>query len=232
MTGTQPPIADYGLVGDTRTAALVSSTGAIDWFCVPRFDGEPLFGRLVGGAPAGTFRLGPVGPAPVAERRYNPHTATLVTTWQVGEARLTLTEGMVADVAGRLLPTTLLVRRLSAQGTAVDAAVEFDPRHGERHRRPRVRDRREAVVCEWGSLAMSLACGPRLSVVPGEPTTVTISPGTPVTFVLAVAQREPSSTSTRPRPGTCWRGTRPAGAPGRPRSTSRFPSATPWSAAC
>ncbi|BCB75800.1 hypothetical protein Pflav_022100 [Phytohabitans flavus] len=46
-------------------------------------------------------------------------------------------------------------------------------------------------MCEWGSLAMSLACGPRLSVVPGEPTTVTISPGTPVTFVLAVAQREP-----------------------------------------
>ena len=30
--------------------------------------------------------------------------------------RLTLTEGMVAEVSGRLLPATLLVRRLSASG--------------------------------------------------------------------------------------------------------------------
>src|SRR6266540_2849050 len=54
-----PPIGDYGLIGDTRTAALVSADGAIDWLCVPGFDGDPLFGRRVGGPEAGTFRLGP-----------------------------------------------------------------------------------------------------------------------------------------------------------------------------
>ncbi|MDQ7904364.1 glycoside hydrolase family 15 protein [Phytohabitans sp. ZYX-F-186] len=185
------PIGDYGLLGDTRTAALVSSAGAIDWFCVPRFDGEPVFGRLVGGPPAGTFRLGPATPAPVVERRYRRHTATLVTTWQVGGGRLTLTEAMVAEVAGRLLPATLLVRRLSAQGAAVDAVVEFDPRHGERQRPPRVRHRGPALVCEWGALALCLASAPRVDVVPGRPAPVTVAPGEPVTFVLAVAHREP-----------------------------------------
>jgi len=188
---TPPPIGDYGLLGDTRTAALVSSDGAIDWLCVPRFDGQPVFGRLVGGPPAGTFRVGPTGAAEAVERRYRPHTTTLETTWAVGERRLTLTEAMVAEVAGRLLPATLLVRRLSAEGGAVDAVVEFDPRLGERHRSPRIRRDRRAVVCQWGALAVSLSCTPELTVNPGQRTSITVTPEHPVTLVLAVAHREP-----------------------------------------
>ncbi|MFL6104189.1 MAG: trehalase-like domain-containing protein, partial [Actinomycetes bacterium] len=108
------PIEGYGLLGDTRTAALVGSDGAIDWLCVPRFDGQPVFGRLVGGPAAGSFGMGPAGAAPVITRRYRPHTATLATTWDTPGGRLTLTEGMIADVTGRLLPSSLLVRRLTA----------------------------------------------------------------------------------------------------------------------
>jgi GH15 family glucan-1,4-alpha-glucosidase len=76
----RPPIEEYGLLGDTRTAALVASDGAIDWMCIPRFDGPPVFGRLVGGPAAGTFRLGPAGPSTVTARRYRPQSATLETT--------------------------------------------------------------------------------------------------------------------------------------------------------
>jgi GH15 family glucan-1,4-alpha-glucosidase len=193
MTGgpAGAPIGSYGLLGDTRTAALVSDDGAIDWLCVPRFDGEPIFGRLVGGAPAGTFRLGPAGPATLVKRQYRRHTATLETTWAVGGHRLTLAEAMVAEVGGRLLPATLLVRRLTAETGPVDAVVEFDPRLGAEHRLPRVRHRRRAVVCEWGSLAVSLGCPPELTVEPGRPTLVTVVPGRPVTLVLAVARHEP-----------------------------------------
>ncbi|MER7893763.1 glycoside hydrolase family 15 protein [Micromonospora sp. NPDC094482] len=185
------PISDYGLLGDTRTAALVAGDGGIDWLCVPRFDGEPLFGRLVGGPDAGTFRVGPARPAPVVERRYRQYTATLETTWAVGSGRLTLTEAMVAEVSGRLLPTTLIVRRLSTEDAEVDAVVEFDPRLGVRHRRPRVHHRRPALVCQWGSLAVSLSSAPDLAVEPGRPAPVRVSPGRPVTLVLAVAYREP-----------------------------------------
>jgi len=127
------PIEDYGLLGDTRTAALAGSDGAIDWLCVPRFDGQPVFGRLVGGPAAGTFGMGPTGAATVIARRYRPHTATLETTWDTPGGRLTLTEGMIADVTGRLLPSSLLVRRLTAPDGPVEAVIEFDPHLGHHH---------------------------------------------------------------------------------------------------
>ncbi|MET0524028.1 MAG: glycoside hydrolase family 15 protein [Nocardioides sp.] len=196
------PIADYGLLGDTRTAALVSSDGAIDWFCAPRFDDVPVFGRLVGGQDAGTFAAGPAPPAALVDRRYRGESATLVTTWEVGPGRLTLTEGMVAEVAGRLLPPTMLVRRLSAEGCPVIAKVHFEPRRGELHVRPRVRRRFDnGLLCEWGSLALSLTCDTELGIEPGRPTLVTVRPGQPVTLVLGVAHREPL---IRVEPAAAW----------------------------
>jgi GH15 family glucan-1,4-alpha-glucosidase len=187
----QPRIEDYGLLGDTRTAALVASDGAIDWLCIPCFDGQPLFGRLVGGPAAGTFRMGPAGAATVASRRYRPETATLETTWHTTGGRLTLTEGMVADVTGRLLPSSLLVRRLSAAGGPVDAVVELDPRLGERHRPPRSEHRGEVLVCRWPTTAIAVSSSPVTPIEPGRPTTLTVTPGRAVTVACGVADREP-----------------------------------------
>jgi GH15 family glucan-1,4-alpha-glucosidase len=186
-----PPIGDYGLIGDTRTAALVSADGAIDWLCVPRFDGDPLFGRLVGGPEAGTFRLGPAGRSRSTRRRYHPASATLETTWDTTTGRLILAEGMVAEITGRLLPTTLLVRRLSAQDGPVQAAIELDPRLGERRRPPKAQRRGDALVCQWGSTALAIQTTPRMPLEPGRPLRVTVTPDRPVTVVLAVASREP-----------------------------------------
>ena len=186
----EPPIGDYALLGDTRTAALVASDGSIDWLCLPRFDGDPVFARLLGGPGAGLFRVGPAQSAPVLERRYVPDTSTVETSWRVGGARLTLSDAMVAEVTG-LSPTTLLVRHLTAEGGPVDAIVEFDPRLGETHRRPRVRHRAEGLVCEWGALALSLSASLSLDIEPGRATAITVRPGNSLTLVLAAAHREP-----------------------------------------
>jgi GH15 family glucan-1,4-alpha-glucosidase len=184
------PIADYGLLGDTRTAALVSSAGSVDWLCAPAFDGDPVFGALLGGPEAGRFLAGPAGPATVVSRKYRENTATLETVWAAGNGRLVLTEAMIAEVAGELLPTTILVRRLAADGSPVTVTVLFDPRVGENHRLPRVR-RGPDVVCNWGPLAASLGTSPRLGLEPGRPLTFDITPGKPLTLVLALAFGEP-----------------------------------------
>jgi GH15 family glucan-1,4-alpha-glucosidase len=184
-------IEDYGLIGDTRTAALVDSDGSLDWLCIPRFDGQPVFGQLVGGTAAGSFRLGPRHPAEVITRAYRSDTATLETTWQTDTGRLTLTEGMVAEVRGRLLPTTTLVRRLTAPDGPVSAVIHFDPRLGERHRRPRAQHRGEVLVCSWSSLAAALRTSHRVTIQPGQPRALTVASDRPFTCVMSVADREP-----------------------------------------
>jgi GH15 family glucan-1,4-alpha-glucosidase len=184
------PIADYGLLGDTRTAALVSAEGSVDWLCAPAFDGDPLFGALLGGPEAGRFLAGPAQPAPVIARSYRPNTATLETVWATGSGRLTLAESMIAEVAGELLPTTVLIRRLTAEHSPVSATVLFDPKLGEQHRRPHVRHGAD-LICDWGPLATSLGSSPHLNIEPGRPVTVTVTPGKPLTLVLALAYGEP-----------------------------------------
>ena len=57
--GDYPPIADHGLIGDLRTAALVATDGTIDWYCMPRFDSPSVFAAILDHAGGGHFRLAP-----------------------------------------------------------------------------------------------------------------------------------------------------------------------------
>jgi GH15 family glucan-1,4-alpha-glucosidase len=64
-----PPIGDYGMIGDLRSAALLSKHGSIDWMCLPRFDSPWIFGRLLDWDRGGYLELSPPGGA-LAYRQY------------------------------------------------------------------------------------------------------------------------------------------------------------------
>jgi GH15 family glucan-1,4-alpha-glucosidase len=184
------PIAEYALIGDGRTAALCSSTGSIDWFCVPRFDSEPVFGRLIAGEAGGSFSL-EVPNRTRTTRRYRENSTVLETTWTTPHGEVTLTEGLVARVTGRLTPQALLVRRLEARGAPVDVRLRFDPRaafSGERWRSER---RTGALVCLRNGLALALQTDPDLRVEPGREVELTVDPGRPLTATLGLSDRAP-----------------------------------------
>jgi len=82
-------IADYGVIGDMRTAALVSPDGSIDYCSLPHFDSPTLFAALLDEKKGGYFSLKPVG-AFSSKREYLPDTCILCTSFtnENGAAKL------------------------------------------------------------------------------------------------------------------------------------------------
>ncbi|GAB0116350.1 glycoside hydrolase family 15 protein [Acidisoma sp. 7E03] len=88
----QPWIEEYGLIGDCRTAALVSRDGAIDWLCLPRFDSPACLAALLGSTENGRWRLGAAEPETARiSRSYRDGSVTIDTLieTETGRARIT-----------------------------------------------------------------------------------------------------------------------------------------------
>jgi GH15 family glucan-1,4-alpha-glucosidase len=83
-------IEDYGLIGDTQTAALVGLDGSIDWLCLPHFDSGACFAALLGGPGHGRWAIRPAGKVRATARSYRHHTLVLETIFatDTGEVRV------------------------------------------------------------------------------------------------------------------------------------------------
>ncbi len=91
---SQLPIADYALLSDCRSAALVSREGSIDWLCFPRFDGPSVFGRLLDDD-AGFWSIRPAGTdAFETTRRYVHDTLVLESRFTTAGGSVTLTDAL------------------------------------------------------------------------------------------------------------------------------------------
>jgi len=124
------PIADYALLSDCRSAALVSRTGSVDWLCFPRFDGPAVFARLLDDD-AGHLAVGVPGAA--ATRRYLDLTMALETTFRSGSGTAVLHDALAVgrNERGHELGAGspgVLLRRLTCTDGQVEVEVEYAPR--------------------------------------------------------------------------------------------------------
>ena len=129
--GESVPVADYGMLADCASAALVTRDGSIDWLCLPRYDSPAIFARLLD-PDAGHWSIRPRGEFTV-ERRYLPGTLVIETTFTTptGSARLTdalaFAEGQRGHDIGIGAPHELL-RRVEGLDGHVAMVMELAPR--------------------------------------------------------------------------------------------------------
>lgn len=100
-------IRDLGLIGNRRTAAAVSRTGSICWYCPGRFDRPTLFASLLD-AGVGDWRF-EVGTVEESTRSYLGESAVLRTSLGTAAGTWTITDWMTMDS-----PQDVLCRELDA----------------------------------------------------------------------------------------------------------------------
>jgi GH15 family glucan-1,4-alpha-glucosidase len=128
--GRYPEIGDYGMVGDLRSAALISKQGSIDWMCLPRFDSPSVFGRILDWEKGGYLQIAPVRES-TSFRQYRTSSNVLETTWTHRRSRMRVVDFMPIRVQGKASnpPGSLrLVRIIQPLNGAMDWQLTFSPR--------------------------------------------------------------------------------------------------------
>src|SRR3954449_13321021 len=90
--GASTPIGEYGLLADCNSAALVSRDGSIDWLCLPRYDADAIFARILD-PDGGHWSIRPAGDYAV-ERRYVPGSLVIETTFTTADGVVRVRDAM------------------------------------------------------------------------------------------------------------------------------------------
>jgi GH15 family glucan-1,4-alpha-glucosidase len=124
--GRYRTIADYAIIGDTRTAALVASDGSLDWWCCPRFDSPAIFCSLLDAEKGGRFRIGPQGQS-TSSRAYVDATNVLTMTYSLAGGQYRLTDFMPIAAATVRDGHSRILRRVEGLAGEAEIDIEFRP---------------------------------------------------------------------------------------------------------
>jgi GH15 family glucan-1,4-alpha-glucosidase len=122
-----PPIEDFGIIGNLRTAALVGIDGSIDFLCFPEFDSPSVFAALLDQDNGGRFRISPAAEGARRKQLYLPETNILLTRFLSGEGVLEISDFMPVGSADKH-DADCIVRRVKTVRGKVRCRMVCEPR--------------------------------------------------------------------------------------------------------
>ena len=136
-----PDIGDYAVIGDCRTAALISKYGCIDWLCWPRFDSASIFAALLDRERGGYWKIAPAGPFSTA-REYLNGSNVLQTRFQTSSGTVALLDLMpVRDTTQTVMvPDHEIIRQIACTTGQVEIEIDLAPRANYGETIPPIRD--------------------------------------------------------------------------------------------
>lgn len=185
-------IGDYGIIGDCRSAALVTKDGSIDWLCLPHFSGPSVFAAILDQERGGRFRIRPDGHFR-STRRYNGATAVLETTFETptGSARLIDAMPVVED-SGTLHPLREVLRIIEGIAGEVSFDIHWSPRPNYARANPLIKPRGAlGWSCTWSDELFLLRSQAPLNFCPEEKAVVgriSVEAGQRIQFSLCYAK--------------------------------------------
>jgi GH15 family glucan-1,4-alpha-glucosidase len=192
------PLADYAVIGDGRTAALIALDGSIDWLPLPDLDSPTVFAAILDAERGGRFVLQPEG-AFRTTRAYVPGTNVLETTFETDTGSVRITDALTSP-DDHLSPLRELQRRVEGLAGRVPLVWRVEARFGYAGRSVKIGWRDGVSVAVSGADALALQ-----SFSAGEPiaTPDTIEgrfdavEGSSALLVLTFARGEPLVFPTR-----------------------------------
>jgi GH15 family glucan-1,4-alpha-glucosidase len=166
-------LESLGLIGNCQISALVEAGGEVVWCCLPRFDSEPVFARLLDAERGGGFHVGPADGAR-GTQRYLENTNVLETTFRSSEGAF-----RVLDFAPRFLQhdrafrPTMLVRIVEPLSGTPRVVASCEPVLGWSRRAPERLEGSNHVRFEGYARPLRLTTDVPLAFLPGQPFVLT-----------------------------------------------------------
>jgi GH15 family glucan-1,4-alpha-glucosidase len=183
-------LEDLGLIGNCQLSALVERSGSVVWSCLPRFDSEPVFGKLLDEA-GGEFSIAPASGG-MGQQRYVPNTNILETAFDAPDGRFRITDFAPRFMQNeRMFRPTQLVRRVEPLEGNPSIRVRCEPRLGWSKQAPAVLTGSNHIQFEGFAAPLRLTTDVPTSYLAGQPFVLTrrqhfvLAWGAPVEEALA-----------------------------------------------
>ena len=157
---SQLPIEDYAIIGDCRTAALISRDGSIAWLCLPNFSSPSVFGEILDERVGGRFRIKPRGHFK-SSRHYIADTPVLETTFETAQGAVRVVDLFpVGGGIDTLQPMREVLRLVDGIRGELDLEIHIAPAPNYGRTKPRLTRRGQLGWCfNWSNELLAVRSG-------------------------------------------------------------------------